>query len=71
MRFGSVSAPTLRGEKREDMSVKRRERGRDRGGGGKGKEVEEVGADSGKRLADGKRQRGNFQVTGDGHQWTA
>jgi hypothetical protein len=39
MRFGSVSAPTLRGEKREDICVKRRERGRDRGG--KGKEVED------------------------------
>jgi hypothetical protein len=47
MRFGSVSAPTLRGEKREDMSVKMRERGRDRGGGGKGKRAKEVGADCG------------------------
>jgi len=36
-----MRAPTLRGEKREDICVKRRERGRDRGGGRKGKEVKD------------------------------
>jgi hypothetical protein len=46
-----VRAPTLRGEKREDICVKRRERGRDRGRGGKGKEVKKVAAVGGLRLA--------------------
>jgi hypothetical protein len=62
---------------RERTDLKRREeRGHwreDRGREGKrtgGKEAV-VLADCGKRLADGKRQRGNFQVTGDGHQGTA
>jgi hypothetical protein len=37
-----MRAPTLRGEKREDICEgKMRERGRDRGGGRKGKEVED------------------------------
>jgi hypothetical protein len=47
MRLGSVRAPTWRGVKREDMVRKRRERGRDRGGGRKGKETESVVAVSG------------------------
>jgi hypothetical protein len=34
-----------------------RERGRDRGGGRKGKEAEKVVAVSGWRMADGERQR--------------
>jgi hypothetical protein len=47
MRLGSVRAPTWRGVKREDMVRKRREWGRDRGGGRKGKEVKKVVAVSG------------------------
>ena len=52
--------------------MKRRERGRDRGGGRKGKEVKEVVAVGGLRMAVSgwERQWGNFQVTGDGHQGT-
>ena len=37
--------------------MKRRERGRDRGGGRKGKEVKKVVAVSGWRMADRERQR--------------
>ena len=51
----------MRGEKREDICVKKRERGRDRGGGRKGKEVKKVVAVGGLRLAVG-RDRGRTEL---------